>query len=143
MKDSDLMINGDSCVDGDNSVEVVRTEPEINGENTDHTDNEEIKQNSLLDASRLETPVTQTSEELEVPSKKVSITLNGEQYLRYKNMMDTLLFPKKTNASTKDEIILGSAIEYMINLSRAESRKSVDCKGTPFIAVSELLAKMG
>ena len=87
-------------------------------------------------------PVDSLTVELELPSKKLSITLTGTHYLDYKNMLDTLLFPKGTTAGTKDEIILSAAIEHIVALAKKASQNSVTEKGTPFISAGALLAKL-
>ncbi len=89
-----------------------------------------------------EIPVNSLSVELELPSKKLSTNLTGTHYLDYKNMMDTLLFPKGTTIGVKDEIILNAAVEYIVGLAKKESQKSIIEKGTPFISAGALLAKL-
>lgn len=87
-------------------------------------------------------PVSAFDADLEIPSKKVSVHLRGEKYLKYKSMMDTLLFYKGTNAGTKDDIILTAAIDHVVAVARIESQKSMDAKGTPFISAGVLLASL-
>ena len=101
---------------------------------------EQLKQ--LRSAPLQAEPVDSLTVELELPSKKLSITLTGTHYLDYKNMLDTLLFPKGTTAGTKDEIILNAAIEHIVVLAKKASQNSVTEKGTPFISAGALLAKL-
>ncbi len=101
---------------------------------------EQLKQ--LRSAPLQAEPVDSLTVELELPSKKLSITLTGTHYLDYKNMLDTLLFPKGTTAGTKDEIILSAAIEHIVALAKKASQNSVTEKGTPFISAGALLAKL-
>lgn len=101
---------------------------------------EQLKQ--LRSAPLQAEPVDSLTVELELPSKKLSITLTGTHYLDYKNMLDTLLFPKGTTAGMKDEIILSAAIEHIVALAKKASQNSVTEKGTPFISAGALLAKL-
>jgi hypothetical protein len=89
-----------------------------------------------------EKPIDSLNVELELPSKKLSTNLTGTHYLDYKNMQDTLLFPKGTTIGVKDEIILGAAVDYIVALAKKESQKSIAEKGTPFISAGALLAKL-
>lgn len=108
----------------------------------DYSENSDLAGNNAPPFGGYAVPISTSLDDLEVPSKKVSLHLTGEQYLKYKNMMDTLLFPKKTGANAKDEILLGAAVDYLIQIAHRESQKSMDTKGTPFISAGALLANL-
>ena len=102
----------------------------------------DIAETVVVSDTSKEIPVDSLNVELELPSKKLSTTLTGVHYLDYKNMLDTLLFPKGTTSGTKDEIILNAAIEHIVALAKKASQNSVSEKGTPFISAGALLAKL-
>lgn len=149
------VVDDDSVHSGKNAAELIPTPPSTQNkedanspfptEYRSEPDNSgawQIPVDAHSGEAFKEIPVDSLGAELELPSKKLSTNLTGTHYLDYKNMMDTLLFPKGTTIGVKDEIILNAAVEHIVGLAKKESKKSIIEKGTPFISAGALLAKL-
>jgi len=70
----------------------------------------------------------------ETPSRKLSILVEGREYLKYKETFERLLFSEKMTVPQKDARMLRLAMECLVERMDAISKRT----GDPFVKVSQL-----
>jgi hypothetical protein len=83
-------------------------------------------ESSLNDVVQSNRDYPQHDSDYETPSRKLSILVEGREYLKYKETFERLLFAEKMTASQKDAKMLRLAMECLVARMDAVSAKTGD-----------------
>lgn len=80
----------------------------------------------------------QTTAQFEIPSKRISLSVEGRVYRDYQILAETIILHKGTPKSRKDQVILEAALQLLIQRMEEIIAQRPDC---PFVHIDELLGK--